>query len=707
MFFMPYIVLKKLNQFKDNYYDKYTPYTYKQLVKMAYATNSFSDMFSKMSNRQPGMKSELEEKSTCSICVDVFSKMVQTSTWEEVRKMTDDMVAEFNRIRLSNNERAKTYLVDMVKLWAFKRDPHTKGEGNRMSSYYYFLSLAMEFPEVIRAMIMNGMIETYGNWKDMRSIIRAIHTLDMTTSQKMQYFDYSVVSPIRKHLMESRSESLKNLDNWTKENMVMSLEDVSAEEIRESVRSILNKITPGTTPNIPLLAKYIVSEKGSDNKNAYWFLKKGSQYRKVSLVHYLVRYFLSRRDSYGSLVPFPFESSIPFSVFKAYRVANTKHKAAIDLFESYFPRGEANQIDLSRVASRAKWNLRKALLNENVKGSAPTSSQELSGNRFPNDDTRITCRQNTRYYYRNCNLTSMQTKSILPHHITYKLSFTKSTAEQDMFIAMWDAMVEKYRNRITSLEMPEGVSIDESLSSVRKGNVISVFDTSGSMTWEGKEGHRPYDIAMGLTAFLSEIASEPYKNKAITFSCEPRLVNLANSDGTTKSLKERYNMLTQGSGYSTNFYKTNLLLATLCKQNNVSEEDLPVMVIFSDEGWDTQTGMKPGDYRTHHEKIIQLWLDHGYTRIPTYVYWSLKEGRRGFQTTCEFPGVMFLQGRSPNLFDLIIYGEMTPVEESVVVIEGEEVSIKTNTITPEKNFRNVMSLHDFYTPLMAVLERSI
>jgi len=50
---------------------------------------------------------------------------------------------------------------------------------------------------------------------------------------------------------------------------------------------------------------------------------------------------------------------------------------------------------------------------------------------------------------------------------------------------------------------------------------------------------------------------------------------------------------------------------------------------------------------------------------------------------------------------------MTPVEESVVVIEGEEVSIKTNTITPEKNFRNVMSLHDFYTPLMAVLERFI
>ena len=674
---------------------------------MASTTNSFSDMFSKMSNRQPGMKGELEEKSTGSTQVDVFSKMVQSSTWEEVHKMTDDMISEFKRIRSVNEDNAKAYLVDMIKLWAFKRDPHSKGEGNRMSSYYYLLSLAMEFPELTRAMIMNGMIETYGNWKDMRRIIRAIHTLDMTPSQKMKHFDYSVVSPIRKYLMESRSESLQNLDKWTKENMVMSLEDVRAEQIRECVRKILNKIEPGVTPNVPLLAKYIVSEKGSDNKNAYWFLKKGSQYLKVSLVNYLVRYSLTRRDSSGCLVPYPVESSIPYSVFKAYRVANSKHKAALDLFESYFPRGEADKIDLSRVASRGKWNLRKALLNENVHGSAPMGDEELTGNRFPNDNSRITCRQNTRDYYRNSALKSMQTKSILPHHITYKLSLTKSTAEQDMFVAMWDAMIEKYRNRITSLEMPEGVSIDESLSGVRKGNVISVFDTSGSMTWDGKEGDRPYDIALGLTAFLSEIAAKPYKNKAITFSSVPRLVNLANNDGTTKPLKTRYELLTRGSGFNTDFYATNVLLAELCQKNKVSEDDLPVLLILSDEGWDIQTGMKPADYRTHHEKIIQLWLDHGYTRIPTYVYWSLKEGQRGFQTTAEFPGVMFLQGRSPNLFDLIIYGEMTPVEENVVVIEGEEVTIKTNAITPEQNFRNAMSLPDFYEPLVAVLERVV
>ena len=48
---------------------------------------------------------------------------------------------------------------------------------------------------------------------------------------------------------------------------------------------------------------------------------------------------------------------------------------------------------------------------------------------------------------------------------------------------------------------------------------------------------------------------------------------------------------------------------------------------------------------------------------------------------------------------------MTPVEETNVVIEGKQVTIKTNTITPEQNFRNAMSLGAFYEPLVEVVDR--
>jgi len=678
------------------------------------AANSFSAAFDKMSNRQPGAKGELEEASSGSVRVDTFSKLVQGTSWEEVRKMMDDMSREFERLKEHDKSDAKEYFTDMVKLWAFKRDPHSKGEGNRISSHYYLLCLAMDYPEMVRAMITSGMIETYGTWKDMRKIIIAIHSLDMTSSQKMRYFDYPIVSAIRKHLMEARSESLKNLDGWTRQNMGKSLESISADEIRETIRALLNKETEGIPPCVPLLAKYIVAEKGSDNKKGYWFVKDGSNHRKVSLVNYLVRYSLTKYGKNGTSTPYPANQSIPYSVLKAYRTANSKHKAAMDLFESYFPRKEAHMIHLERVASKAKFGTRKALLNEKVKGPAPTSAEEHTGNRFPEDKDRVACRANTRTYYRDCGAKNMQTKSVLPHHITYNLSQSKSFAEGEMFMGMWNAKVEQYQERIQKLELPEGVSMNQDMAGVRKGNVISVFDTSGSMMCVGKEGERPYDIALGLTAFLSEIAAKPYKNKAITFSRVPRLVNLANNDGTTKPLKTRYELLTRGSGLNTDFYATNVLLAELCQKNKVSEDDLPVLLILSDEGWDVQTGMKPADYRTHHEKIIQIWLDHGFTRVPTFVYWNLTESgethqyssyQRGFQTKADFPGVMFLQGRSPNLFDLIIYGEMTPVEETTVVIEGKEVTIKTNTITPEQNFRNAMSLPEFYEPLVEVVDR--
>jgi len=690
------------------------------------STNSFSVAFDKMSNRRPGAKGEIEEASSGSVRVDTFSKLVQGSSWEEVRKMMDDMSREFERLKEHDMIAAKEYFTDMIKLWAFKRDPHSKGEGNRTSSHYYLLCLAMDYPEMVRAMITNGMIETYGIWKDMRKIIITIHTLDMTSREKMMYFDYPIVSAIRKHLMEMRTESLKNLNNWTRRNMGKPLESITADEIRETIRALLDKDKDkdkdkdiqerARAPDIPLLAKYIVSEKGSDNKKGYWFLKDGSHYRKVSLVNYLVRYSLTKYSKNGTPSPYPVNQSIPYSVFAAYRVANSKHKAAMDLFESYFPRKEAHKIQLARVASKAKFSTRKALLNEKVKGPAPTNAQDYTGNRFPEDPDRVACRNNTRTYYRECGVKNMQTKSVLPHHITHKLANTHSVAESEMFVGMWNAKIAQYQDRIANLELPKDVSLNEDMAGVRKGNVISVFDTSGSMTWVGEEGNKPYDIALGLTAFLSEIAAEPYKNKAITFSSNPRLVNLVNSDRTPMSLKERYEALTVGSGANTNFYATNLLLAGLCQRNNVSEDDLPVLVIFSDEGWDIQTGMKPADYRTHHEKIIQLWLDHGYKRVPTYVYWNLKEPGeqsmysyyatdRGFQTKSDFPGVMFLQGRSPNLFDLIIYGEMTPVEETKVVIEGKEVTIKTNTITPEQNFRNAMSLDTFYDPLVEVIDR--
>ena len=49
--------------------------------------------------------------------------------------------------------------------------------------------------------------------------------------------------------------------------------------------------------------------------------------------------------------------------------------------------------------------------------------------------------------------------------------------------------------------------VDTIALAMASGNYISCVDTSASMTWVGTVPNRPYDIAIALGAFTSEIAS--------------------------------------------------------------------------------------------------------------------------------------------------------------------------------------------------------
>ena len=77
------------------------------------SANSFSAAFDTISNRQRGAKGEIEEASSGSVRVDTFSKLVQNSSWEEVRKMMDDMSREFEQLKSNNLVAAKEYFTEI------------------------------------------------------------------------------------------------------------------------------------------------------------------------------------------------------------------------------------------------------------------------------------------------------------------------------------------------------------------------------------------------------------------------------------------------------------------------------------------------------------------------------------------------------------------------------------------------------------------
>jgi hypothetical protein len=273
---------------------------------------------------------------------------------------------------------------------------------------------------------------------------------------------------------------------------------------------------------------------------------------------------------------------------------------------------------------------------------------------------------------------------------------------------MWEAMVMSYRKRLAEKIAAEDqdAPTDEVCKSVMSGNFLACPDISGSMSFEGTAPNRPLDVSMGLSAFMSEVASENFRDTVITFSESPRILKFKNPDGTRMKVAQRMSMISTGMGYNTDVMSLHRLIVQICKDNKVNPEDIPTLVIFSDGEFDSQcqTGGDHG-YRTTHKNIVRMYTAAGFTRIPTIVYWNLsrKYKNKGTQTTANYPGVMFLQGDSPRLFDFILYGDSAPTTEMDVVIDGKSTTVTTSSVTPEMIFRKAMTNDDFYSHIHQIL----
>ena len=184
------------------------------------------------------------------------------------------------------------------------------------------------------------------------------------------------------------------------------------------------------------------------------------------------------------------------------------------------------------------------------------------------------------------------------------------------------------------------------------------------------------------------------------------------------SVKERMETIMDHSGLSTNYKGLHRAVLDICEQSGVSEEDVPVIVVFTDGEFDTMdtelnsheytgsgyfkdTGSCVQKWHTMHSEIERMWVSRGYKKIPTIVYWNLNSEANGVQTKAEYPGVQFLQGRSSNMIKYILYGET--FEETTKIVDGVEV--KVSSITPYETFRKVMD-QDYYASLEEILKKS-
>jgi len=188
------------------------------------------------------------------------------------------------------------------------------------------------------------------------------------------------------------------------------------------------------------------------------------------------------------------------------------------------------------------------------------------------------------------------------------------------------------------------------ISSEEKPIVIS--DTSGSMYG------LPMEVSVALGLYCSEQLDGPFKDKVITFSADPEFHDLS----IHRTLKDKYNYLDGNSnwGMNTNFEKTYKLILDTAKHWNVSQDNMPTMIVcisdmqFDEALTDWETDEKVA---SHHELMKDEFERHGY-KFPKLVYWNVRASSTEAMPVDDVSeNTALISGFNPAVIQPVLNGE--------------------------------------------------
>jgi hypothetical protein len=443
---------------------------------------------------------------------------------------------------------------------------------------------------------------------------------------------------------------------------------------------------------ISFVGKYCIRENSTFNKKCYWY---DTNLKKETHIAFMCRALLSKTTRRG-LVSFSDQDKIPFGALKKWRIVNAKLNCVLDVPEVKFCEGNWAELKIGAIPSICFHKQSLALLNEK-KNDTKTIDEE-TGNRFPENEDRVMCRNNVIEHIssgKSINVSALLPNEIIGNPEAYN---NKSTMDKKLVDIKWNLLIEYIREKMNSTSE----NMSEIQKSLAKGNMICCCDTSASMTWVNKSPNRPYDVAVALTAFCSQLASEHYRNKVMTFSSDPSIYDLSKC----ANIYERISEITSGFvGGSTNYEGMHSALINLCKKGNVPESELPVLVIFTDGEFNQMVSVR-GQFDTSHKKVIKMWVDAGYSKVPLMCYWNLAPNRTGVQGSYDEKGIILLQGPSPSNIKFVLYGEGAEETEVTEDIDGETVTYKTQNTDPYTIFRKVMD-QPFFEPIRVIVNKYI
>ena len=187
----------------------------------------------------------------------------------------------------------------------------------------------------------------------------------------------------------------------------------------------------------------------------------------------------------------------------------------------------------------------------------------------------------------------------------------------------------------------------------KQSNMLCVVDTSGSMT--GDNAAAPINIAISLGIYCAERAGGPFKDHYISFSSRPQLIKIEGIDFADKIWRIYKTNLCD----NTDLTKTFDMLLNIADLPETKEEDIPeTIIVISDMEIDKQVcddeAWGKDNVQTEMDKVRAKWAEHGH-KLPKLVYWNVEARQNTILD--EGPGISFVSGMSPSIFETIITGK--------------------------------------------------
>ena len=297
-----------------------------------------------------------------------------------------------------------------------------------------------------------------------------------------------------------------------------------------------------------------------------------------------------------------------------YRKTLTKLRAQIRILENNLRKRDYT-FDYSKQPSKAMFKYRKAFLRNDAERYGAFMQRVSTGE------------------------VKLNTGALYPYEIIEK-AYHCDDAERLSLDATWRALADYTQDE----------------------NALVVADGSGSMYWGGKP--MPAAVAQSLAIYFAEHNRGAFRNHFITFSMNPRLVEIKGRDIVDKA---RY-CETFNECANTNIQKVFELVLNAAVRNRVAQKDLPSTIyIISDMEFDSCAA---GASLTNFEYAAKLFRQAGY-RLPNVVFWNVSSRNQQQPVTMNEQGVALVSGCSPRIFSMVMEGSLDPFTFMLSVIDTE------------------------------------